>query len=101
MKEPRLRIAGANGEWLVWAKLAELKEAWQKPLRGEVKKFLASSFFANWLAQHVFQLAEVVLRPVEAYTEHDTREAIRGRRAVVPIGVVLGNPPPRVPTLFR
>ena len=31
--EPRLRIAGANGEWLVWAKLAELKEAWQKPLR--------------------------------------------------------------------
>ncbi len=32
-KEPRLRIAGANGEWLVWAQLAELKEAWQKPLR--------------------------------------------------------------------
>ena len=32
-KEPRLRIAGANGEWLVWAKLSELKEAWQKPLR--------------------------------------------------------------------
>ncbi len=31
--EPRLRIAGANGEWLIWAKLAELKEAWQKPLR--------------------------------------------------------------------
>ena len=31
--EPRLRIAGANGEWLVWAKLSELKEAWQKPLR--------------------------------------------------------------------
>jgi phosphoribosylformylglycinamidine (FGAM) synthase-like enzyme len=33
VKEPRLRIAGANGEWLVWAGLAELKEAWQKPLR--------------------------------------------------------------------
>jgi phosphoribosylformylglycinamidine synthase len=32
-KEPRLRIAGASGEWLVWAKLADLKEAWQKPLR--------------------------------------------------------------------
>ena len=32
-KEPRLRIAGTGGEWLVWAKLAELKEAWQKPLR--------------------------------------------------------------------
>ncbi|HXD87934.1 MAG TPA: phosphoribosylformylglycinamidine synthase subunit PurL [Urbifossiella sp.] len=31
--EPRLRIAAANGEWLLWAKLAELKEAWQKPLR--------------------------------------------------------------------
>lgn len=33
VKEPRLRIAGENGEWLVWAKLDELKEAWQKPLR--------------------------------------------------------------------
>jgi phosphoribosylformylglycinamidine synthase len=32
-KEPRLRIAGANGEWIVWAALADLKEAWQKPLR--------------------------------------------------------------------
>ncbi len=32
-KEPRLRIAGANGEWIVWANLADLKEAWQKPLR--------------------------------------------------------------------
>ncbi len=31
--EPRLRVAGANGEWLIWTKLAELKEAWQKPLR--------------------------------------------------------------------
>ena len=28
--EPRLRIAGASGEWLVWAALAELKAAWQK-----------------------------------------------------------------------
>jgi phosphoribosylformylglycinamidine synthase subunit PurSL len=33
VSEPRLRIAGSNGEWLIWAKLAELKEAWQKPLR--------------------------------------------------------------------
>ncbi len=33
VKEERLRIAGAGGEWLVWAPLAELKEAWQKPLR--------------------------------------------------------------------
>jgi phosphoribosylformylglycinamidine synthase II len=33
VKEPRLRIAGANGEWIVWASLADLKEAWQKPLR--------------------------------------------------------------------
>ncbi len=31
--DPRLRIAGANGEWLVWVKLTTLKEAWQKPLR--------------------------------------------------------------------
>lgn len=31
--EPRLRIAGTNGEWLIWSKLSELKEAWQKPLR--------------------------------------------------------------------
>jgi phosphoribosylformylglycinamidine synthase len=30
-KEPRLRIAGANGEWVIWAALADLKEAWQKP----------------------------------------------------------------------
>jgi phosphoribosylformylglycinamidine synthase len=29
----RLRIAGAAGEWLIWAQLAELKEAWQSPLR--------------------------------------------------------------------
>jgi phosphoribosylformylglycinamidine synthase subunit PurSL len=33
VKEPRLRIAGSNGEWVVWAQLAQLKEAWQKPLR--------------------------------------------------------------------
>ena len=32
-KEQRLRIAGENGEWVVWTKLADLKEAWQKPLR--------------------------------------------------------------------
>ncbi len=31
--EPRLRIAGRQGEWVVWASLADLKEAWQKPLR--------------------------------------------------------------------
>ncbi len=33
VKERRLRIPGAAGEWLVWAQLADLKEAWQKPLR--------------------------------------------------------------------
>jgi phosphoribosylformylglycinamidine synthase len=33
MKETRLRIAGASGEWRVWAPLDQLKEAWQKPLR--------------------------------------------------------------------
>jgi phosphoribosylformylglycinamidine synthase len=32
-KEQRLRIAGSDGEWIVWVSLAELKEAWQKPLR--------------------------------------------------------------------
>ena len=31
--EPRLRVSGAAGEWLIWAKLSELKEAWLKPLR--------------------------------------------------------------------
>jgi phosphoribosylformylglycinamidine synthase len=31
--EPRLRVAGKDGEWLLWVKLAELKEAWQKPFR--------------------------------------------------------------------
>ena len=33
VKEPRLRIAGADSEWVVWTKLDHLKEAWQKPLR--------------------------------------------------------------------
>jgi phosphoribosylformylglycinamidine synthase len=31
--EQRLRIAGASGAWVVWTDLADLKEAWQKPLR--------------------------------------------------------------------
>jgi phosphoribosylformylglycinamidine (FGAM) synthase-like enzyme len=31
--EPRLRIAGSGGDWLIWARLSDLKEAWQKPLR--------------------------------------------------------------------
>ena len=31
--DARLRVAGANGEWLLWVKLAALKEAWQRPLR--------------------------------------------------------------------
>jgi phosphoribosylformylglycinamidine synthase len=31
-KEPRLRVAAANGEWLIWAELEQLKAAWQKPL---------------------------------------------------------------------
>ena len=34
VKEPRLRIAGGDGEWTIWATLGELKEAWQAPLRG-------------------------------------------------------------------
>ena len=33
VKEARLRIVGTSGEWVVWTNLAELKEAWQKPLR--------------------------------------------------------------------
>jgi phosphoribosylformylglycinamidine synthase len=33
VKEPRLRVAGAGGEWAVWAPLGQLKEAWQKPMR--------------------------------------------------------------------
>lgn len=32
-KEPRLRIAGTNGEWVIWLELHQLKEAWQKPLQ--------------------------------------------------------------------
>jgi phosphoribosylformylglycinamidine synthase len=31
-KEPRLRIVGANGEWVIWLPLQKLKDAWQKPL---------------------------------------------------------------------
>ncbi|MCS6865453.1 MAG: AIR synthase-related protein, partial [Gemmataceae bacterium] len=31
--EPRLRMAGSDGQWQIWVKLATLKEAWQKPLR--------------------------------------------------------------------
>jgi phosphoribosylformylglycinamidine synthase len=31
--QPRLRVAGTGGEWVVWAQVAELKESWQKPLR--------------------------------------------------------------------
>jgi phosphoribosylformylglycinamidine synthase len=30
-KEPRLRIAGNNREWIVWAQLADLQKAWQRP----------------------------------------------------------------------
>jgi phosphoribosylformylglycinamidine synthase len=33
VKDQRLRIAGSNGEWLLWSALGDLKEAWQKPLR--------------------------------------------------------------------
>ncbi|MBI3409258.1 MAG: phosphoribosylformylglycinamidine synthase subunit PurL [Planctomycetes bacterium] len=33
VREPRLRIAGSSGMWIVEATLASLKEAWQKPLR--------------------------------------------------------------------
>ena len=33
IKEPRLRIAGRAGEWVIWAPLDQLKEAWQKTLR--------------------------------------------------------------------
>jgi len=31
--EKRLRIADSSGEWGIWCKLTELKDAWQKPLR--------------------------------------------------------------------
>jgi phosphoribosylformylglycinamidine synthase II len=30
--EPRLRIAGAGGEWVIWAPLVELKAAWQSAM---------------------------------------------------------------------
>lgn len=33
VKEKRLRIVGASGEWIIWAALDQLKEAWQKPMR--------------------------------------------------------------------
>jgi phosphoribosylformylglycinamidine (FGAM) synthase-like enzyme len=33
VKGQRLRIAGASGEWVIWAQLSRLKEAWQKPGR--------------------------------------------------------------------
>jgi phosphoribosylformylglycinamidine synthase II len=32
-REPRLRITGTNGEWVVWAALTDLKEAWRKPMQ--------------------------------------------------------------------
>jgi len=32
-KEPRLRVAGLSGEWVIWAELNDLRESWQKPLR--------------------------------------------------------------------
>jgi phosphoribosylformylglycinamidine synthase len=31
-REPRLRIAGVSGEWLIWSPLDTLKTAWQRPL---------------------------------------------------------------------
>jgi phosphoribosylformylglycinamidine (FGAM) synthase-like enzyme len=32
VKEPRLRVAGFGGEWILWAALEQLRQAWQKPL---------------------------------------------------------------------
>jgi phosphoribosylformylglycinamidine synthase II len=32
-KETRLRIGGSEGEWIIWAPLCDLKNAWQKTLR--------------------------------------------------------------------
>jgi phosphoribosylformylglycinamidine synthase len=32
VKEPRLRIAGGSGEWILWATAKDMKEAWQRPL---------------------------------------------------------------------
>ncbi|MSR32231.1 MAG: phosphoribosylformylglycinamidine synthase subunit PurL [Gemmataceae bacterium] len=31
-REKRLRLAGVNGEWKIWAQLDQLKKAWQEPL---------------------------------------------------------------------
>jgi phosphoribosylformylglycinamidine synthase len=33
VQEPRLRVVGSGGEWVIWAPLAQLKEAWQRPMR--------------------------------------------------------------------
>jgi phosphoribosylformylglycinamidine synthase len=33
VKEPRLRVAGASGEWILWSTAKDMKEAWQRPLR--------------------------------------------------------------------
>jgi phosphoribosylformylglycinamidine synthase len=33
VSQPRLRVAGSSGEWVIWAQVADLKESWQKPLR--------------------------------------------------------------------
>ena len=32
IKEPRLRIAGSNSEWIVWLPLQQMKDVWQIPL---------------------------------------------------------------------
>jgi phosphoribosylformylglycinamidine synthase II len=32
VKEPRLRISGPDGAWIIWAPLEQLKQAWQQPL---------------------------------------------------------------------
>jgi phosphoribosylformylglycinamidine synthase subunit PurSL len=32
VRESRLRIAGRDGEWLIWSALADLRAAWQTPL---------------------------------------------------------------------
>jgi phosphoribosylformylglycinamidine synthase len=33
VSEPRFRVAGQHGEWVIWSSLAELKKAWQEPFR--------------------------------------------------------------------
>ena len=33
VEQPRVRIAGRSGEWLLWASLDELRQAWQTPLQ--------------------------------------------------------------------